>query len=108
MRSIPYQGQILEALRRSPGQRIESVRTLVEKVAGTQPSPNGDLEVAREVSLNAELLALAGSILIHRSDGSAVFELTPAGRANLPKSAVASLLPKLRLPGRIGSFNCAL
>jgi outer membrane protein OmpA-like peptidoglycan-associated protein len=82
----------LQTLVRSPGHRVEGLRALAAAVAGPQPSPNADIDVAREVALAAELLALRGFITIDRAPVR--FSLTPLGRAFMcprTKAAVPAL-----------------
>ena len=81
---------------------------LAMKVAGMQASPNADLQVAREIALNAELLQLAGAIVIHRRDGRASFELTAIGRNSLPKRLLDLHGSGLRASGSILAISTAL
>ncbi|HQR19527.1 MAG TPA: OmpA family protein [Burkholderiaceae bacterium] len=80
MHAHTYHHDVLQALYASPAHRIEGLRTLATKVAGTQPSPNAELAAARDVALAAELLALRGLITIDRAPARAAFTLTDLGR----------------------------
>ena len=83
MHSHTHHQDILQALYASPAHRVDGLAALATKVAGMQPSPNAEIDVARDVALAAELLALRKLITIDRTPARAVFSLTALGRAYL-------------------------
>ena len=72
MHALTYHQDVLQALNASPAHRIDGLRMLATKVAGIQPSLNAEIDVARDVALTAELLALRGLITIDRVPARAV------------------------------------
>lgn len=87
MHTQTYHQDVLQVLYASSGHRIEGLRLLATKVAGMQPSPNAEIDVARDVALAAELLALRGLITIDRTPARAAFTLTVLGRAYMRPQA---------------------
>jgi len=93
MRLHHYHPHIVAALLASPDCRIEGLRALAYAIEGPQASPNADIEVARDVALAAELLALQGLVRIQRTPARATFELTALGRSILALDSARSARP---------------
>jgi hypothetical protein len=89
-----HQG-ILETLARSPAHRVHGLRALALAVAGQQPSPNAEIDIAREIAIAAELLALRGLISIDRARGQAAFSLTQLGQAFMRPPRAKAAAPAL-------------